>query len=33
MTVVGSTKQSEIPGIGATAKRIGENVVYLDQVS
>ena len=33
MTVVGSAEQSEIPGIGTTAQRIGEDVVYLDHMS
>ena len=33
MAMMGMTEKAEIPGIGATAKRVGDDVVYLDQVS
>ena len=33
MAVVGSAEEAEISGIDAAAERIGEDVVYLDQVS
>ncbi|MDE0217879.1 MAG: hypothetical protein OXJ90_01315, partial [Spirochaetaceae bacterium] len=32
MAVMGSTEESEVPGIGAAAQRIRRDVVYLDQV-
>ena len=32
MTVVGTAQKPQIPGIGATAQRIRQDVVYLDQM-
>ena len=33
MAVMGSAAEPEIPGIGAAAQRIRQDVVYLDQMS
>ena len=33
MAMMGMKEKAEIPGVGATTQRIGQDVVYLDQVS
>ncbi len=33
MAMVGSAEKPEVPGISTTAKRIGQDVVYLYQMS